>query len=132
VWPRKADSSLLCVSRVALPNTPCFLEFVRRFVFRGSTCSQECIALLSSRHSSIKSIGLTAFFAVRPKVEPGGVIHTDGLLGYLPLEKKAYEHEVTFLRDKKKILSGLMPRVHRVLSLLERWLKGTPSERRQP
>src|SRR5260370_6278591 len=62
---------------------------------------------------------------VQDSVEPGSVIHTDGWLGYLPLEKKGYEHEVTFLRGKKKNPSESMPRVHRVTSLLQRWLMGT-------
>jgi len=62
---------------------------------------------------------------VQDSVAPGSVIHTDGWLGYLPLERKGYEHEVTFLRGKKKPPSELMPRVHRVISLLKRWLMGT-------
>jgi len=62
---------------------------------------------------------------VQDSVEPGSVVHSDGWLGYLPLEKKGYEHEVTFLSGKKKTPSKLMPRVHRVISLLKRWLIGT-------
>ena len=62
---------------------------------------------------------------VQDSVEPGSVIHTDGWLGYLPLESKGYEHEVTFLKRKKKTPSELMPRVHLVISLLKRWLMGT-------
>src|SRR5215831_907340 len=62
---------------------------------------------------------------VQDSVEPGSIVHTDGWLGYLPLEKKGYEHEVTFLRRKKKTASQLMPRVHRVIALLKRWLMGT-------
>ena len=58
-------------------------------------------------------------------VEPGHVVHTDGWLGYAPLESKGYIHEITFLRGKKKSPSELMPRVHRVVSLLKRWLLGT-------
>jgi len=61
---------------------------------------------------------------VQDAVEPGSVIHTDGWLGYLPLERKGYEHEVTFLKGKKTA-SQLMPRVHRVIALLKRWLLGT-------
>src|SRR5205807_7260324 len=57
---------------------------------------------------------------------PGSVLHTDGWLGYLPLESKGCEHEVTFLKGKKmKTPSELMPRVHRVISRLKRWLIGT-------
>jgi transposase-like protein len=62
---------------------------------------------------------------VQESVEPGGIIHTDGWLGYLPLERHGYQHDVTFLRGKKKRPSELMPRVHRVISLLKRWLIGT-------
>ena len=62
---------------------------------------------------------------VQDSVEPGSIIHTDGWLGYLPLQKKGYEHHVTFLCRKKKTASQLMPRVHRVISLLKRWLIGT-------
>ena len=32
---------------------------------------------------------------------------------------------MTFLRDKKKTPSELLPRVHRVIALLKRWLMGT-------
>jgi transposase-like protein len=62
---------------------------------------------------------------VRDSVAPGSVIHTDGWLGYVPLEKTSYEHVVTFLRDKRKTPSELMPRVHLVIALLKRWLMGT-------
>src|SRR5260370_3463900 len=62
---------------------------------------------------------------VQDSVEPGSVIHTDGWLGYLPLDKTGYEHEITFLRGKKKTPSELIPRVHRGISLLQRRLIGT-------
>jgi transposase-like protein len=62
---------------------------------------------------------------VRDSIEPGSVVHTDGWLGYLPLESKGYKHDVTFLKGKKKTPSELMPRVQRVISLLKRWLLGT-------
>jgi hypothetical protein len=54
----------------------------------------------------------------------GSVVHTDGWLGYEPLAGKCYDHEVTFLKRKKDTPSELMPRVHRVISLLYRWLMG--------
>jgi hypothetical protein len=54
--------------------------------------------------------------SVQDSVEPGSVIHTDGWLGYLPLESKGYKHEVTFLKRKRKAPSELMPRVHHVIS----------------
>jgi transposase-like protein len=62
---------------------------------------------------------------VRATVEPGSVVHTDGWAGYLPLESSGYQHEVTILKRRKKTPSELLPRVHRVISLLKRWLLGT-------
>jgi transposase-like protein len=62
---------------------------------------------------------------VQDSVAPGSLIHTDGWLGYWPLERHGYQHEVTFLKGKMKTASELMPRVHRVISLLKRWLLGT-------
>lgn len=58
-------------------------------------------------------------------IEPGSVIHTDGWQGYVGLEKKAYQREITNLAKRKEQASQLMPRVHRVASLLKRWLLGT-------
>src|SRR2546428_6140137 len=62
---------------------------------------------------------------VQDSVEPGSVTHTDGCLGYLPLESKGYKHEVTFLKGKKKTPSELMPRVPLAISLLKRWVMGS-------
>jgi transposase-like protein len=62
---------------------------------------------------------------VRDSVEPGSLVHTDGWLGYEPLEGNGYRHRITFLRGQAKSPSDLLPRVHRVISLLKRWLLGT-------
>lgn len=58
-------------------------------------------------------------------VEPGSVIHTDGWQAYAGLKKKGYQHEVTKLMHQTQSPSQLLPRVHRVVSLLKRWLMGT-------
>lgn len=62
---------------------------------------------------------------VQDSIVPSSIVHTDGWLGYLPLESKGYQHRVMFLKGKKKTPSEMMPRVHRVISLLKRWLIGT-------
>jgi transposase-like protein len=62
---------------------------------------------------------------VEESVEPGSVVHTDGWLGYVSLGTKGYVHEVSLLHGNKKSPSELLPRVHRVVSLLKRWLMGT-------
>jgi transposase-like protein len=62
---------------------------------------------------------------VEEAIEPGSTVHTDGWLGYSPLEKKGYAHEITFLKGNKESAPELMPRVHRIASLLKRWILGT-------
>lgn len=62
---------------------------------------------------------------VQESIEPGSVVHTDGWLGYEPVERNGYRHQITFLRGQKESPSELLPRVHRVVSLLKRWLLGT-------
>jgi transposase-like protein len=62
---------------------------------------------------------------VKETIEPGSTVHTDGWTGYDPLEGAGYRHEITFLKGKKKSASELMPRVHRIASLLKRWILGT-------
>jgi transposase-like protein len=58
-------------------------------------------------------------------VEPGGIVHTDGWEGYTGLAGKGYRHEVTLLKKRPQAAIQLLPRVHRVASLLKRWLMGT-------
>jgi len=68
-----------------------------------------------SRHS------LHGFIA--QAVEPGSVVRTDGLAAYGGL--KGYRHEAIVIRRTQDTASELLPRVHRVVSLLKRWLIGT-------
>jgi len=62
---------------------------------------------------------------VKEAIEPGSTVHSDGWPGYDPLERTGYAHEITFLKGKTESASELMPRVHRVASLLKRWILGT-------
>jgi transposase-like protein len=62
---------------------------------------------------------------VEDVIIPGSIVHTDGWPGYSSVESKGYVHDVTIMRGKKKTASELLPRVHRVISLLKRWLMGT-------
>ena len=57
-------------------------------------------------------------------VTPGSTVITDGLNSYSNLEKIGYKHSVRISR-KREDGSRLLPRVHRVASLLKRWLLGT-------
>ena len=61
--------------------------------------------------------------AVVQGVEPGSQVLTDGWSGYVGLEARGYAHAV--VRKTAIVGENLLPRVHRVASLLERWLLGT-------
>jgi transposase-like protein len=63
---------------------------------------------------------------VQRAIEPGSMVHTDGLLAYRGLDRLGYEHKVTVLQGREKDAAvKLLPRVHQVTSLLKRWLLGT-------
>jgi transposase-like protein len=58
-------------------------------------------------------------------VAPGGVVRTDGWSGYNDLPKRGYRHETTLLSTSGDPAHVSMPGVHRVASLLKRWMLGT-------
>ncbi|MBT5235342.1 MAG: IS1595 family transposase, partial [Candidatus Marinimicrobia bacterium] len=58
-------------------------------------------------------------------VEPGATILTDAWKGYNDLEKRGYKHIKTNLSDSGDPAHVVMPGVHRVASLLKRWILGT-------
>lgn len=63
---------------------------------------------------------------IRQTVAPGSTVHTDGWAPYQGLEKLGYAHTITRLKGRgKEAAVELLPRVHRVASLLKRWLLGT-------
>ena len=62
---------------------------------------------------------------VRDSIEPGSVIRTDGLSSYLPLSLEGYVHDRVILSKSTETACELLPGVHRVASLLKRWLLGT-------
>ena len=67
---------------------------------------------------------LTGF--VQDAIDVGSHVHTDGWSGYGTLRRLGYRHRVTYLPGQAKTPSQLMPHVHQVISLLKRWLLGTP------
>ncbi len=63
---------------------------------------------------------------IRDAIERGSVVHTDGWASYGGLDAIGYSHDVTAFKGKPKDAAvAAMPRVHRVASLLKRWLLGT-------
>lgn len=65
-------------------------------------------------------------------VEPDSTVRTDGLRSYLALPSHGYIHDRIIQKDRKETASELMPGVHRVASLLKRWLLGTHQGRVSP
>ena len=61
--------------------------------------------------------------AVQEAVEPGSTVETDGWSGYGNLSELGYAHEI--VRDTAEVGEDLLPRAHRIASLLKRWLLGT-------
>jgi len=57
-------------------------------------------------------------------IEAGSSLTTDGWKGYNGISKKGYLH---YIDDKTKMADGeeILPNVHRIASLLKRWLLGT-------
>jgi transposase-like protein len=58
-------------------------------------------------------------------IEPRSRVHTDGWLGYEPLRRHGYQHQITYLAGHAQSPSQRLPHVHQVVSLLKRWLLGT-------
>lgn len=58
-------------------------------------------------------------------VEPGSTIRTDGWNGYNGVSDAGYKHKRIVLQHRNKTASTLLPHVHRVASLLKRWIIGT-------
>lgn len=61
---------------------------------------------------------------IKNNVERDGSIITDGWKGYVDVKKMKYKHEI---QNKKLLLDKeeITPNVHKIASLLKRWLLGT-------
>ena len=60
---------------------------------------------------------------IQQAIEPGSTVTTDGLQAYRELE--GYVHDRQIQSQQPAEAEPLLPRVHRVISLLKRWLMGT-------
>jgi len=58
-------------------------------------------------------------------VEPGAIVLTDSWRGYNTLSKFGYTHEKINLSESGDLAHVSLPGVHRIASLLKRWLLGT-------
>ena len=62
---------------------------------------------------------------VQEAVAPGAVVITDGLQSYRGLSGLGYRHDRRVVLGSGESADALLPGVHRVASLLKRWLLGT-------
>lgn len=69
---------------------------------------------------------------VRECIEPGSTVHTDGSWAYRSLSEHGYRRERTVHLGAVDPAHLSMPAVHRVASLLKRWLLGTHQGSVQP
>ena len=62
--------------------------------------------------------------AIKKMIEPGSTIRTDEWKGYTPSALEGYEH-ITMKKQSLEPGEDPTPLVHRIASLLKRWLLGT-------
>lgn len=75
------------------------------------------------RIRNVRQSTLEAF--VREEVAESAVVRTDGWGGYAGLDRLGYTHDVVNQSASPDPAHVLMPGVHRIASLLKRWLLGT-------
>jgi transposase-like protein len=95
----------------------------RELVLVAVEQTEKGIGRIRLKHISDAS-GPTLEKAVIELVEAGSTIRTDGWRGYSKLGEKGYTHTVT-VHNAKEPGEDPTPLVHRVASLLKRWLMGT-------
>jgi transposase-like protein len=69
---------------------------------------------------------------VQEVVQPGAVVRTDGSAAYRSLSDLGYEHQRTVMADSPVPAHVSMAGVHRVASLVKRWILGTHHGSVQP
>jgi len=82
-----------------------------------------CGRVRLARISDCSEHALTAF--VSDAAEPGCVIYTDSWQGYSGLRQAGFVHQPTSISASGDPAHVVMPRAHRIASLLKRWLLGT-------
>lgn len=89
---------------------------------RGTGSGRVRIAVIGAASAPV----LCGF--VNAHVAAGATVHTDGWKGYLPLTRLGFNHQPRSQRAARALGEDpgeILPRVHRVISNLKSWLKGT-------
>ena len=69
---------------------------------------------------------------VKDVIQGGATVHTDGSAAYRSLKEEGYEHQRSVVRGSEIPAHVSLPGVHRVASLIQRWLLGTHQGAVQP
>ena len=69
---------------------------------------------------------------VKEVIQAGSTVHTDGSAAYRNMTDEGYEHRRTVMLGSETPAHISMPGVHRVASLMQRWLLGTHQGAVQP
>ncbi len=69
---------------------------------------------------------------VKENIEPGARVRTDGSAAYRSLSKIGFEHNRQIMLGAESPAHVTMPGVHRVASLVKRWILGTHHGSVQP
>lgn len=69
---------------------------------------------------------------VKDVIQVGSTVHTDGSAAYRSLKEEGYIHERSVVRGSEVPAHVSLPGVHRVASLIQRWLLGTHQGAVQP
>ena len=101
----------------------------------GRLTEKKALILVAAQHDGSHKIGrirmrqvsnlsrATLHTFIAENIEPGSVVRTDGLETYSGLT--GYRHDPRVIAGSGKTADELLRRVHRVVSLLKRWLLGT-------
>lgn len=100
---------------------------------RGRETSRKAMVLIAAQEDGKKigrirmrkvpdASGENLLPFIEDNIESGSTVHTDGWRGYSGVAAKGYRHKVSVLSETGP---EVMPRVHRVASLLKRWILGT-------
>jgi len=98
------------------------LTYDKALILVAAQVDGQGIGRIRLRH--VQDLGrATAHGFIAEVIEPGATVRTDGLNVYEGL--KDYVHDPHMRGPDPRRASVLLPRVHRVASLLKRWLPGT-------
>lgn len=101
----------------------------------GRQTNDKALVIVAAQHDGPRKIGRirmacipdlsreTLHRFIAEHVEPGSRVQTDGWAAYGELA--GYQHQPIVVAGSGKVAHELLPRVHRVVSLLKRWLLGT-------